>query len=56
MGKVVIENMNPDKKLIVVNIGTKEALDKAKEVPYETYDSVVRRALKALRTAAFNDF
>lgn len=38
-----------DVKPIVVHIGTKAQLDHAKEVPYETMDSVIRRALKALK-------
>ena len=41
--------MNSKKvKPIIIHIETKERLDKAKEVDYETYDSVIRRALKAL--------
>ena len=36
-----------DTKLIVVHLYTKKLLDENKEFPLETYDSVIRRALRA---------
>jgi len=37
-------------KIIVLHVGTKLALDKAKLVECETYDSVINRALKTLNS------
>lgn len=35
-----------DVKPISIHVATKKALDKAREVPYESYDDVIRRLIK----------
>jgi len=53
IGIVWMSRMNSKKvRPIVVRIETKEALDAAKIIPEEPYNSVIRRALKALAEAS----
>ena len=44
-----------DVKPIVVHEGTKTSLDEAKEVPYESYDDVIRRLLKGKKKVKKNE-